>query len=72
MLNDKGLAKNHWVKLSGIPVVSTNQIFIEDVLYVVIKIIKKHQVKVRYNKHKKTTKHWMKSMPMYRVWGEQL
>ena len=56
MLNDKGLAKTTWVKLSGSRVASTNQIFIEDVLHVVIKIIKKYQFKVRYNKHKKQQK----------------
>jgi len=30
MLNHKGLAKDHWVKLSASPVASTNQILIED------------------------------------------
>ena len=56
MSNDKGLAKTNWVKVIGSPVASTNQIFIEYVLYVAIKIIKKHQVKVRYIKHKKQHK----------------
>jgi len=36
--------KTTWVKFSGSPVASTNPIFIEKVIYVAIKIIKKHQV----------------------------
>jgi len=36
----KGWRKTNWVKFSGSAVASTNQIFVEDVLYVVIKIIK--------------------------------
>jgi len=57
----KGWQKNNWVKFSGSPVASTNQIFIEDVLYVVIK---KYQIKVRYNRHKNNKKQWRKSMSM--------
>jgi len=56
-LNDKGLAKTNWVKVIGSPVASTNHIFIEYVLYVAIKIIKKNiNLKVRYHKHKKQQK----------------
>jgi len=40
MLNDKGLAKNNWVNVIGSTVASTNHIFIEDIVHVVIKIIK--------------------------------
>jgi len=52
----KGWRKTNWVEVIGSLVASTNQIFIEDVLHVVIKIIKKCQNKVRYNKHKKQQK----------------
>jgi len=45
MSNDKGLAKTNWVKVIGSPVASTNQIFIEYVLYVAIKIIKSIKLK---------------------------
>jgi len=54
-------------------VASKNEILIEDVLQVVEKVIKKHDNQCQVKQEKKQKKkHWQKSMPMYRGWGEQL
>jgi len=63
MVNHKGLAKNHLGQVLSQPAANTNQILIEDVLQLVIKVIKSikstsGEISVKNNK-----KQWGKACP---------
>jgi len=60
------------MKFSASPAANTNQILIEDVLQVVIKVIKSVKSTSDEISIKTTTKTVGKRIPMYRGWGEQL
>jgi len=72
VLNHKGWRKTTWVKFSASPAANTNQIVIEGVLQVLIKVtqnVKSTSGEISVKKQQKTVG---KSIPMYRGWGEQL